>query len=180
MSDLVEETTDVEVKQTRKEQLAEARKAKADKKRRREEQLSNIESRLDTLLKQKETVQTEHSEDVEVEDQPENKKIKVTKEQAEESEDEVEGWGTTIFRACTPILVAGVPILLPVISSYIQRNLEGVQQKPIDNRPQVLVPPKVEKAVMPPPVSRVQKPYQTPTKNVVVKPKIVGNSGFVV
>ena len=74
MSDLVEETTDVEVKQTRKKQLAEARKAKADKKRRREEQLSNIESRLDTLLKQKETVQTEHSEYVEVEDQPENKK----------------------------------------------------------------------------------------------------------
>ena len=177
---------------SRKEQLAEARKSKAEKKRKRDEQLSNIESRLDTLLQQKESavstdvtpvVSSDVDPGVDNEEHvqaPSKKKIKITRQRDVDGDDidadETEGWGPTIFRAVSPLLVGA-------LSLAVQRHLASISANPIDNGNRVGTQPPKKQTKVSIPVPRVQKSIaDKKVEMTTTKPadKPVGNSGFVV
>lgn len=189
MSDDDQASTVSDVKTQRKEQLAEARRKKEELKKKREVQLDQIQEKLEALTKKKtkkkkrqeeeeEEAEDDDTEEEDEDERPPAKKIKVTRDT---EEDESEGWGTTIFRCLTPILVAAIPVVVTAVSSSLQRNVPNLQPVPAQPRPQVHVPPTQQKASVQAAVSRMQKSYPTPAtpqQQAVKQPKPIGQSGF--
>ena len=184
---------DVSGADKKRQQLKAARELKAEKKRKRESQLDDIEARLASLAsilpKKEKTTSVEVSEDEEEEDEKAEseslpapkKKVRITRgvpKEEEEDDEQTEGWGPWIFRAA-------LPVLLPAVSYLIQRNLESLSENTPPPVPAVQAQPPHPQANVPVRPRRVQvapPARSVPSPPPQQKPKVtpVGGSGFVV
>ena len=113
---------DVSGADKKKAQLKAARELKAEKKRKRESQLDDIEARLASLAsilpKKEKATSVEVSEDEEEEEEKDisepapKKKVRITREvptkEEDEDDEQAEGWGPFIFRTALPVLLPAV------------------------------------------------------------------------
>ena len=151
-------------KEARLSQLAEARKSAVAKKRKLNDDVSELNSKLDRLsalvTSTKKETDTEKAKD-EMDEQP-TKKVRVTKEPVEETVMVgADTWGTQIIRTAGLVGLAGATYYMQNV--YGQKRKRDVQQS--SSTPQ-------------PKKGRVQ-PTKTPMLPVVSK-NPVGRSGFVV
>ena len=182
---------DVSGAEKKRQQLKAARELKAEKKRKRESQLDDIEARLASLTsilpKKEKATSVEVSED-EVEEEEKDisepaptKKVRITREvpTKEEDEDEqAEGWGPFIFRTA-------LPVLLPAVSYGVQRYVASLSENTSSPVVHMQAQPPTPQPDVPVPARRVQvqkQPRAVPSPPPPQEPKVtpVGGSGFVV
>ena len=182
---------DVSGAEKKRQQLKAARELKAEKKRKRESQLDDIEARLASLasiLPKEKAASVEVSEDEEEQEEEKDisepapkKKVRITREvpTKEEDEDEqAEGWGPFLFRTA-------LPVLLPAVSYGVQRYVAGLSENAAAPVPAVQEQPPHPQANVPVRPRRVQvaaPARAVPSPPPPQKPKVtpVGGSGFVV
>ena len=172
-----EVTTDVipdpvEVKRTAKlEQLALARQSMRDKKRKRDDDISSITTKLDEISNRLDQQQTKPPETEEIVEPPTEKRQRVTREEdvveVEDTTPITDSWATSIVRT-------GAILTLGAASWYMQ-NMYGKtptttarkapEKKKISNKT-TTVPPKVQLHSVPMQTTRVRK--------------MIGGSGFAV
>jgi hypothetical protein len=146
-------------------QLGQARESAKVKRQRERETLTEMNTKLDTLLKKKDPVEKEEEEEEQDEPPPKRKRVKVTKD-VEEPESEPDEASSSIGDSLgVTALRSGAVLGLAGLSWYVQNVWKKKTTAPVVENSKKIFP-----------IARAQETQKTQPMSV---PRKVGKSGFI-